>query len=82
MPREEHKLSVSEKVQRRIFGPKEEEFAGGWRRPHNEELHSLYATLNIIRVTESRRIRWAGHVASMEEMMCIKCWSENLKGQY
>jgi hypothetical protein len=28
---------------RRIFGPKREEVAGGWRRLHNEELHNLYA---------------------------------------
>jgi hypothetical protein len=27
---------------RRIFGPKREEVAGGWRRLHNEELHNLY----------------------------------------
>jgi hypothetical protein len=27
------------KVLRRIFGPKREEVAEGWRRMHNEELH-------------------------------------------
>jgi hypothetical protein len=37
-------------VLRRIFGPKKEKVAGGWRRLHNEELHNLYASLNIIRV--------------------------------
>jgi hypothetical protein len=26
---------------RRIFGPKKEEVTGGWRKLHNEELHSL-----------------------------------------
>jgi hypothetical protein len=35
---------------RRIFEPKREEVAGGWRRLHNEELHNLYTSLNIIRV--------------------------------
>jgi hypothetical protein len=25
---------------RRIFGPKRDEVAGGWRRFHNEELHN------------------------------------------
>jgi hypothetical protein len=39
---------------RRIFGPKREEVAGGWRRPQNEELHNLYASLNFIRVIKSR----------------------------
>jgi hypothetical protein len=36
------------RVLRRIFGSKREEVAGGWRRLHNEELHNLYASLNII----------------------------------
>ena len=38
-----------------------------WRRLHNEELHSLYRSPNIVRVIKSRRLRWAGHVARMEE---------------
>ena len=35
---------------------------GEWRRLHNEELHSLYSSPNIVRVIKSRRLRWAGHV--------------------
>jgi hypothetical protein len=38
------------RVLRRIFGPKRKEVAGGWRRLHNEELHNLYASQNIIQV--------------------------------
>jgi hypothetical protein len=34
---------------------------------HNDELHSLYSSLNIVRVIKSRRVRWAGHVARMME---------------
>jgi hypothetical protein len=34
---------------RRIFGPKREEVAGGWRRLHKEELHNLYTSPDIIR---------------------------------
>jgi hypothetical protein len=41
------------RVVRRIFGPKREEVAGGWRSLHNEELHNLYASPNIIRVMRS-----------------------------
>jgi hypothetical protein len=32
---------------------------------HNEELHNLYSSPNIIRVIKSRRMRWVGHVACM-----------------
>jgi hypothetical protein len=42
-------------VLRRILGLKREEVAGGWRKLHNEELHNLYTSLNIMRVIESRR---------------------------
>jgi hypothetical protein len=49
-------------VLRRTFGPKGEEAAGGWRRLHNEELHNLYASPNIIRVIKTWRMRWAGQV--------------------
>jgi hypothetical protein len=67
--KEEHRLRVFEnRVQKRIFGPKSEEVMGGWRRLHNEELHNLYTLQNIIRVITSRSMRWAGHVARMEEM--------------
>jgi hypothetical protein len=34
---------------------------------HNDELHSLYSSLNIVRVIKSRRMRWSGHVACMGE---------------
>jgi hypothetical protein len=65
--REEHRLRVFEnRVLRRIFGPKREEDRS-WRKLHNDELHSLYSSPNIVRVIKSRRMRWAGHVAQMEE---------------
>ena len=49
-----------------IFGSKRYE-KGEWRRLHNEELHSLYRSPNIVRVTKSRRLRWAGPVTRTEE---------------
>ena len=47
-------------------GPKRNE-NGEWRRLQNEELLSLYRSPNIVRVIKSRGLRWAGHVARMEE---------------
>jgi hypothetical protein len=34
---------------------------------HNDELHSLYSSPNIVRVIKSRRMRWAGHGACTGE---------------
>jgi hypothetical protein len=60
---------------RRIFGPDRKEVAGGWRRLHNQELHKLYSSLNIIKVIISRRIRWAGSVTRMGAMLLLyKIW--------
>jgi hypothetical protein len=53
------------RVLRRIFGPKRDEMTGGWRKLHNEELHSLYSSPSIIRMIEYRRMTLAGHIASM-----------------
>ena len=65
--REECRLRVLEnRILGRIFGPKRNG-NGEWRKLHNEELHNLYRSPNIVRVTKSRRPRWAGHVARMEE---------------
>jgi hypothetical protein len=55
------------RVLRRIFGPKRDRLTGGLRKLHNEELHNLYSSPSIIKIINSRRMRWAGHVARMGE---------------
>jgi hypothetical protein len=52
------------RVLRRIFEPKGDKVTGGNRELHNEVLHN-FSSLNIFRMIESRRMRWAGHVTLM-----------------
>jgi hypothetical protein len=61
--REENRLRVFENRVLRIFGPRRDEMTGDLRRLHNEELHNLYSSPNIIRMIKSRRMRWAWRVA-------------------
>jgi hypothetical protein len=56
------------RVLRRTLGPKREEGSGGWRRLHNEELHNLHASPNIIRMIKSRTMRWVERVVCVREM--------------
>jgi hypothetical protein len=63
---EEHRPRVFENRVLRIFGRKREE-GGSWRKLHNDELRNLYSSSNIVRVIESRRMRWAGHGIRMGE---------------
>jgi hypothetical protein len=66
------------RVLRGIFGPKRDEVTGEWRKLHNEELRDLYSSPSIIRITQSRRMRWAGHVARMGRRgMRIDYWWES-----
>jgi len=53
------------------FGPRRDEVTAEWRRLHNEELNDLYSSPNIVRVIQSRRMRWTGHVARMGEEMGV-----------
>jgi hypothetical protein len=58
-------VSYANMVLRGIFGTKRDEETGGWIKLHNEELHNLYSSQDIIRMVMSRRIRLASHVARM-----------------
>ena len=69
-------------VLRRIFGPRRNAVTGEWRRLHNEELNDFYSSPNILRVIKSRRIRWAGHVARVdEETVVYMVWVDKPEGK-
>jgi hypothetical protein len=58
--REEHRLRVFEnRVLRRIFGPKRDKMAEGWRKLHEEELPNSYSLPSTSRLTPSSRMRGA-----------------------
>jgi hypothetical protein len=76
--REEHRV-FENRVWRRIFGPKREE-DGSWRKLHNDELHNLCSSPNTVMVIKSRRMRWAGHVASMGKVFTA-FWFGGPKGR-
>jgi hypothetical protein len=79
--REEYRLRVFEnRVLKRIFGPKRDHVTGDWKKLHNEELHNMYSSPNIIRMIKSRRMRWEGHKARMGRRgMHIGYWWESQK---
>jgi hypothetical protein len=55
--KEGHRLREYENgLLRRIFGPRRDEVAGGWRKLHDEELHNLYPLPSIIRMLKSWRL--------------------------
>jgi hypothetical protein len=64
--REEYRFRVFEnRVLRRILGLRGDDLRGEWRKLHNEELRDLNSSPSIIRMINSRRVRWEGHVARM-----------------
>jgi hypothetical protein len=66
--REEYRQGVFEnRVLRRIFGLKRDEFTGVWGKLHNKELRDLYSSLNIIRIIKSMSMMLAGHEPQMGE---------------
>ena len=59
------------RVLRRVFGPKQDEVTGEWRKLNKDELRDLYSLPNIAKVVKSRRMRWVGHMARMGEERCV-----------
>jgi len=66
--REEHSLTVFESMVLRIISSsKLKEVMGWWQKPNGEELQNVHSSPQIVRVTRSQRMRWAGHVARLRE---------------
>jgi hypothetical protein len=67
------------KVLRRILGLKRDGVIS-WRKQHNEKFCDLYSSPSIIRMFQSRKMRWAGHIARPRRIgMCIGNWRESQK---
>jgi hypothetical protein len=59
--REERRLRVFEnRVLRRTFVFEKDEVTGEWRRLHNEKLHGLYCSPNIIVLSNHEERDWRG----------------------
>jgi hypothetical protein len=72
------------KLLRRILETKRTEVTGDWRKLHNEELHNLYSSPSIIRVTKSRNMTWAWYVARMGRrgMQAVFWWESQKEGNH
>jgi hypothetical protein len=71
--RKEYELRAFENsIPSNIFRPKRMENLGEWRRLHNEKLHDLYYSPDIISAIEWRRMRGAGHVERVERQKVLE----------
>jgi hypothetical protein len=69
------------RVPRDIFGRKKKAGTRDWRKLHNEQVQDFYSSPSIIRVIKSQRMRWAGHVAHMENRNTSRTVVRRLEGK-
>jgi hypothetical protein len=60
-------MSLKMFVVRKIFIAKRNDVTREWRKLHNEVVHHLYSSPNIITQIKSRRMSWAVHVACVRD---------------
>jgi hypothetical protein len=72
---------LDKELLQKVFGPNREEVTVYQRKLHNEELHDLYFSINIIRVIRSRIKGLVGHIAHTTMTRNAYRFSlDNLKG--
>jgi hypothetical protein len=69
------------RVLRRIFGPKMDEVTGEWRKLHNEELHNLYSSLDIIRQVKANEVGGACGTHGRVEKS-VQCFGGKARRKY
>jgi hypothetical protein len=79
---EERRLRAFEhRMLSRIFGPNRDKVTEDWRRLHSEERHDLCSPPNIIGMVKSRRMKWAVHIALIQERG-IQDFCVQIQGKY
>jgi hypothetical protein len=73
--------TLETRVLRKLFGHKRDEATGGWRKLHNENLHNVYCSPNIIKLIKSRRMKWVEHVVLMDTKNEYKIFFRKSKGK-
>jgi len=68
------------RVLRRMYVTERDGVKRDWTTLRNKELNDLYCSPNVIGVIESRRMRWAGHVARGESRSAYKVLVGKPKG--
>jgi hypothetical protein len=71
--------TTEDRALRRLFRPYREEVTVGRRKLHDEELLKLYSSSNIITVIKSRRMRWVGHMARIDETNAMQYFSQKTR---
>jgi hypothetical protein len=80
--REEQRLRVFEnRVLRRVSGAMGDDATEVWGKRHNEDLHVLYSSSDIIWLIQSRGMRWEGHVANIGDRRCIQGFGGETRGK-